>query len=241
MSPNGTEEDLNIRTLKLKKNNTMEKLTSSSNSNILRSESKKHSKTDTVHCISSSFPEQAEYAAIDFLHTANDDPVMELNEVDNVDVKPVTLIEFINVHNGKLRKKPYMALIDTGSAKSHLKATISQYGRPIKDRPNAFRTANGKFSPKLRSNLKFTLSEFSKARQIEHKLHVLPENSSLHIIGRDLLMELQMDVVKYSNNKVVWDDLRLPMNPVKNDARFINLNAFASLMRTMTLPISFKR
>ena len=112
-----------------------------------------------------------------------------LNAVDNVDVKPVTLVELVNVRNGKIRLKPYMALIDTGSATSHLKAELSHYGMLIKNQQATFRSANGKFTSKLKSKLQFSLAEFSNARWIGHRFHVLPEDSKLPydtIIGRDL-------------------------------------------------------
>jgi hypothetical protein len=97
----------------------------------------------------------------------------------------------------------------------------------IKDQPSIFRTATGKFTSKLCPKIKFTLSEFSKAQQIEHAFHILPESSNLPydmIIGRDLLKELKMDVL-YSDNEMVCDDLRLPMKPVKNDNHRINFEA----------------
>ena len=181
-------------------------------------------KAPDLNCVSSA---QAEVTAVDFLHTENDVPTKELNAVDSVDVKPVTIVELVNVRSSKIRLKPYMALIDTGSARSHVKATISHYGKVIKDQPSTFRTANGQFTSKLCSRMKFALPEFSKARQIEHVFHILPENSNLPydmIIGRDLLRELKMDVL-YSDNEVVWDDLRLPMNQVKVDNRWIDFEA----------------
>jgi hypothetical protein len=58
----------------------------------------------------------AELSALDFLHTDNDVPEQELNALDSVDIKPVTLVELVNVQSGMIRLKPYMALIDTNSA-----------------------------------------------------------------------------------------------------------------------------
>ena len=65
--------------------------------------------------------------------------------------------------------------------------------------------------------MRFFLSEFSESRDITWKFHVIPDaNNAMPydmIIGRDLMQSLKMDVL-YSENTVVWDDLRLPMQQV---------------------------
>ena len=86
--------------------------------------------------------------ATDFYHLhTNDSHHTDLNAVDLIDIKPVTLIEVVNRKNNRIRAKPYMAFLDTGSAKSHVKAELSQFGDVVKDESLTFRTANGKLIP----------------------------------------------------------------------------------------------
>ena len=80
-----------------------------------------------------------------------------------------------------------------------------------------FRTQSGTFTSNRTSEMRFFLSEFSESRDITWKFHVIPDaNNAMPydmIIGRDLMQSLNMDVL-YSENTVVWDDLRLPMQQV---------------------------
>ncbi len=186
-----------------------------------------------------------EIEATDFYHLhTNDSHHTDLNAVDLIDIKPVTLIEVVNRKNNRIRAKPYMALLDTGSAKSHVKAELSQFGDVVKDESLTFRTANGKFNSKLRSDMTITLPEFSRARQVSHGFHVLPENSKLPydmIIGRDLMRELKMDVI-YSDNIVTWDDLKLPMQQVKQNGSWIDMEAlFEDTTESEPVKSSMKR
>ena len=90
-----------------------------------------------------------------------------------------------------------------------------------------FRTPSGTFSSKKTAGMEFYLNEFSESRHIKWNFHVLPENSKLPydmIIGRDLMRELKMDVL-YSDNVVIWDELKLPMHEVKANGTWHDFNA----------------
>ena len=79
----------------------------------------------------------------DFFYSSStmDDNQIDLNIVGSIDVKPVTMVKFVN-KNGKLRK-PMSCLIDTGASKSLAAAHISHYGKVKKARTISFSTANG--------------------------------------------------------------------------------------------------
>ena len=119
-----------------------------------------------------------------------------------------------------------MVLFDTGAQKSTVKAQHSHLGKVRKTlRPTTFSTPHSKFQTNLISEMQFNMPEFSESKQVQWKFHVLPEKTSLPydmIIGRDLMRKLKMDVL-YSNEAIVWDGLRLPMQEVKNN--FMDFNA----------------
>ena len=76
--------------------------------------------------------------------------------------------------------------------------------------------------------MQFFLREFSESKQINWTFNILPENSTLpydFIIGRDLMQTLKMDILVYSESKVRWDDLRLPMREVKQSQIVHDFNA----------------
>ena len=109
---------------------------------------------------------------------------------------------------------------------STVKARHSHLGMVHKTlRPTTFSTPHSKFQMNLMSEMQFNMPEFSESKQVQWKFHVLPEKTSLPydmIIGRDLMRKLKMDVL-YSNEAIVWDGLRLPMQEVKNN--FMDFNA----------------
>ena len=84
----------------------------------------------------------------------------------------------------------------------------------------SFQTQSGTFTSDKTSEVEFFLSEFSESRHIKWNFHVIPDGNSKMlpydmIIGRDLMKVLRMDVL-YSENVIVWDDLRLPMQEIKS-------------------------
>ena len=120
-----------------------------------------------------------------------------------------------------------MVLMDTGSERSVIKATLSQHGIVKEGHTMKFRTPSGTFSSKKYTDTEFFLNEFSESRHIRWKFHVLPEDCKLPydmIIGRDLMRKLKMDVL-YSDNVVTWDELRLPMHEVKSNGEWYDFNA----------------
>ena len=120
-----------------------------------------------------------------------------------------------------------MVLMDTGSERSVIKATLSQHGIVKEGHTMKFRTPSGTFSSKKYTDTEFFLNEFSESRHIRWKFHVLPEDCKLPydmIIGRDLMRKLKMDVL-YSDNVVTWDELRLPMHEVKANGEWYDFNA----------------
>ena len=120
-----------------------------------------------------------------------------------------------------------MVLVDTGSERSVIKATLSQHGIVKEGHTMKFRTPSGTFSSKKYTDTEFFLNEFSESRHIRWKFHVLPEDCKLPydmIIGRDLMRKLKMDVL-YSDNVVTWDELRLPMHEVEANGKWHDFNA----------------
>jgi hypothetical protein len=153
---------------------------------------------------------------------------VDLNALDSiVDIKPVTTFTIKNLHNKKIQKKPFMVLVDTGSERSVIKATLSQHGIVKEGHTMKFRTPSGTFLSKKYTDTEFFLNEFSESRHIRWKFHVLPEDCKLPydmIIGRDLMRKLKMDVL-YSDNVVTWDELRLPMHEVEANGKWHDFNA----------------
>ena len=150
----------------------------------------------------------------------------DTTKVDTVsDIKPVTLLLIKNARTNKFKKKELLVLFDTGATKSACKAMHSIHGTIQKSKPVSFSTPGSTFTTNKTTKVVFTLPEFTETRQITGNFHVLPENSKLpydFIIGRDLMRALKIDVL-YSEGVVIWDDLRLPMQEVKN--KIIDFNA----------------
>ena len=165
---------------------------------------------------------------IDFLNSDANDNHSDLNALNAIDIKPVTLFTTRNSHNNKLKKKAYCVLIDTGSEMSTIRPEIAHHGMVKKAKVIKFRTPNGTFESNRTSAMKFFLSEFSESREISHEFRVIPEGNKMPydmIIGRDLLRALKMDVI-YSENIIAWDDLRLPMQEVTQKEKFIDFAAY---------------
>ena len=155
----------------------------------------------------------------DFLANETDNISVPIASLDSVtDIKPVTLLLLKKNKNNKFKKKELLVLFDTGAQKSACKAVHSTCGTIRRTNPVSFSTPHTKFTTNKMTKVTFTLPEFTESRQIDGDFHVLPEESKLpydFIIGRDLMRALKIDVL-YSENVVVWDDLRLPMQEVKN-------------------------
>ena len=150
-----------------------------------------------------------------------------MNALNVVDIKPVTMFHIKNIHSGKIQKKPFKVLLDTGSEKSVIKHIHSHHGKVSKGHAITFRTPSGTFQSKDAVDVDFTLSEFSESRRVRWKFHVLPESSRLPydmIIGRDLMRNLKMDVL-YSDSVVTWDELKLPMHKVQANGKGHDFNA----------------
>ena len=111
-----------------------------------------------------------------------------------------------------------MVLLDTRAQTSTVKAEHSHLDKTVKVKPISFCTPHSKFKSNKACEMQFFLPKFSESRKVQWKFHVLPENSVLPydmIIGRDLMRKLKMDVL-YSEEVIVWDKLRLPMQEVKS-------------------------
>jgi len=66
---------------------------------------------------------------IDFLSSDANDNLSDLNALNAIDIKPVTLFTTRNSHSNKLKKKAYCVLIDTGSELSTIRPEIAHHGR----------------------------------------------------------------------------------------------------------------
>jgi hypothetical protein len=156
-----------------------------------------------------------------FYNSNYDQKNSDLTSIDDVDIKPITLFYIKSRKNKRILKKPLSVLIDTGAKYSVIKPEHAHHGKILRDGIHYFRTQSGTFTTDRKTEMQFFLSEFSESRTINWKFHVIPDKNNAMpydmIIGRDLLHTLKMDVL-YSENVVVWDDLRLPMQEVNKSS-----------------------
>ena len=142
--------------------------------------------------------------------------------LDDVDIKPVSLFHLKSRKNKNILKKPLCVLIDTGARYSVIKPEYAHHGKIHRDGLMTFRTQSGTFTSNRTSELEFFLSEFSESRHIKWNFHVIPDTDNKMpydmIIGRDLMKSLKMDVL-YTENVIVWDELRLPMQEINTSLR----------------------
>lgn len=167
-----------------------------------------------------------DFLASNIVLEVNDSPTdstAPATELDSCDIKPVSVL-FIR-QNGKVRKKPLSVLFDTGAKYSCVKAESSQWGTIRRRQRTTFATPNGLFTTSKKSEIEFNLTEFSESKVVKWNFHVLPESQPLPydiIIGRDLMKELNMDVL-YSQDVVTWDGIKLPMQKIQ-DSKWKDLN-----------------
>lgn len=146
-------------------------------------------------------------------------------KLDSIDIKPVS--HLFTRYKGKVHKKPRVVLFDTGARFSCCRADSSQLGTVRKGQATIFATPNGTMSTTKKTDISFSLGDFSDSKVIDWSFHVLPEAQKLpydFIIGRDLMQALKMDVL-YSENKLVWEGVSIPMQDVKGN-NWQDLNIF---------------
>ena len=164
-----------------------------------------------------------------FNTNVNDSPKDLITLDSTVDIKPFTIMMVQNRTLNRTKKKPLMVLLDTGAKYySAMKPEYGHLGKIKKITPITLCTPNNKFALNKSFKMQFFLREFSESKQINWTFNILPENSTLpydFIIGRDLMQTLKMDILVYSESKVRWDDLRLPMREVKQSQIVHDFNA----------------
>ena len=164
------------------------------------------------------------------------------SELDLVDIKPVSLFQIKSRKTKNILKKPLCVLFDTGAKCSVIKPEYMHHGKIHRKGLMSFQTQSGTFTSNKTSEVEFFLSEFSESRHIKWNFHVIPDGNSKMlpydmIIGRDLMKVLRMDVL-YSENVILWDDLRLPMQEIKSS--FSNVSDFNALVQDHAEPDAVK-
>ena len=104
---------------------------------------------------------------------------------------------------------------------SHFKRTLQKL---ISRKEKSYTTGNGMLKTKYESKINFSLPEFSDKKIITWTFNVADKESLGYdmILGRDLLMELKMNV-SFNRKIVTWEETEIPMRDF-NKLRKHNLN-----------------
>ena len=137
-----------------------------------------------------------------------------------------TLVTLASVRDEKKHRnishESLKVLIDTGCShsllsKEHCKKLISQ-------KEKSYATGNGMLKTNYKSKIIFSLREFIDKKIITWTFNVADKESLGYdmILGRDLLMELKMNV-SFNRKIVTWEETEIPMRDF-NKLRKHNLN-----------------
>lgn len=131
------------------------------------------------------------------------------------DYKPIVYVRF-NTRQGKAKPVMIRALLDSGGSGSlvteryakKLRLKKSQHAKTV------WTTPGGAMKTTTRCQAQFTLPELHDNRMIAWDLHVTKSLGAYDmIIGRDMLMDLGIDI-RFSSNTVEWDESEIPLKDV---------------------------